>query len=303
MSETVSSSSKEEKQTRNQIDSMDNFDENKGSDSLFNKDDIKKESNENNNSEQSQEGYDYIRENKIKLNKDALKSTPLKKNNDEDNKKQEDELTPDIKFSGLRVSSFFTKLNRYLTIQKKKIIVIILLLFSITFFSLSIFDFLKKVKGNDNKKNKNYIIESYFMTCKIVYIIEVICLTLILIYQIINFFLSPKENQKIVLITILLVFISGIIRSIVFSTKKVNAFTILIYLIFTLILIIINCLTLILLFIDAKKNKKNQHNIEEIINFTEINSGIRKEQDKPLSNLQKINNNVLVEESDNQSKK
>lgn len=323
MSSIKSSSKEKENQGGIQIDSIDKFDENKGSDSLFNKDKGKSEQDaENmngiNNSDPSQiQDLEYVKENKIKLNQQALQKTPINQNQlEEDSKKSIDpeELTQDIRFSGMRVSPFFTKINRILTIKKKKIIVGVLLFFSVVFFALSICDFLKKVKeqkelkekteiNNSNKKKNNDSDNGYFMSCKIILILEVVCVTLIMIYHMLNFILSPKENHSIILIAILLLIIFGVIRSILYSSKKISVFTILIYFVYTLLMIIVNSLTLILLIIDAKKNKKNQHNIEEIINFTEINSGIRKDKDNIASNLRNINHNVLVEENDNSSKK
>lgn len=241
-------------------------------------------------------------ENKIKLNQDFLKQSKLntdnklisqnKGDNNKDNKTAED-IEGENNLGEIQ-SKLLTKINRCFSDKTIMIITIIMLLFSILLFLFSVFDLIKmKIKNNKN----------YFMNSLLFQVFEVINITSILIYHMMNYYLKPKLSHNIILLLIFLLVIVAFVRCLNFAKKKDNMFSIIVYLCQNFLTNVINGLTLYFFFIDSKKRKSAMHGIEEIINFTELNANFKSKKEDGLqldimpSNKEKPI--ALVEEEEN----
>ena len=239
-------------------------------------------------------------ENKIRLNPDILKQSKigtdkqlLEINNKENNKNDDkNEEVNDMAFGGYG-ANFFSKINRCFSDRAIMIITLIMLLFSILLLTFSILDFIKIMKYKEN--------QNYFMNTILFFILDVINISSILFYHIMNYFLKPKLSHNIILIFILLLVIIAIIRCLQYAKKNEKMFAIIINLSQNFLANLINGLTLFFFLIDAKKRKNAMHGIEEIINFTELNANIKnkKEDGLQLDIEPKEKPTVLVEEEDN----
>ena len=176
------------------------------------------------------------------------------------------------------------------------IITIVMLLFSLTLLTFNILDFIKKMK-NTNSNN-------FFMNNILFLLFDIINISSILIYHIINHYLKPKFSHNIILLLLIPLVIMSIVRCLQYLKKNGNMFAIIINLCQNFFAILINSLTLFYFFIDAKKRKNAMHGIEEIINFTELNANVKIKKDEGLqldiiSNKDKPSNSNLVEEENN----
>ena len=241
-------------------------------------------------------------ENKIRLNQDILKQSkistdkqlidPNKINNNKNDDKNEE--VNDMTFGGIG-ANFFSKINRCFSDRVIMIITVIMLLFSILLLTFSILDFIKMMKYRENK--------NYFMNNILFFIFDVINISSILFYHIMNYFLKPKLTHNIIILLILLFVIIGIIRCLQFVKKNDNMFAIIINLSQNFMANLINGLTLFFFFIDSKKRKNAMHGIEEIINFTELNANIKTKKEDGLQldieSSSKEKPAALVEEEEN----
>lgn len=238
-------------------------------------------------------------ENKIRLNPDALKQTKLgtdkelmqdiKGNNEE----KQEETTDAPSFRGIR-GNLFTKIDRCFSDRIIMIISLCMLLYSILLLMFSILDFIKIMKSKTNN--------NYYMNNILFFILDVLNISIILIYHMMNYFLKPKETHNIILLLVILLFIFSLMRCIQYAKKGSGMFAIIIYLNQNFFANLVNGLTLFFFFIDSKKRKNTMHGIEEIINFSEINANVNSKKDNGLQ--LDIDNNkekpaTLVEEEDN----
>ena len=264
----------------------------------------KEEYNNNNsdaNNQDNQQNYNESNlktENKIKLNPNILKQSKLNSDNNsgELNKKLEDDKNDEAigsppSFRGLGANTF-TKINRCFSDKTIMIITLTMLIFSILLLVFSILDFIKIMKY----KTQN----NYFMNNNLFLILDVINISSILIYHIMNYFLKPKLAHNIILLLIIILVIISIIRCLNYAKKSENMFAFIINLCQNAFAILINGLTLYFFFIDANKRKNDMHGIEEIINFTELNANIKTKKEDGLSleiaSSNKVKTGGLVEE-------
>ena len=272
-----------------------NVGKNQDKDKIFNSTDIN-----NGESQNNYQDSNLKTENKIRLNPDILRQSklgtdkqllePNKKENNKNDEKNEE--VNDTAFGGIG-PNFFSKINRCFSDRAIMIITVIMLLFSILLLTFSILDFIKIMKYKEN--------QNYFMNTILFFILDVINISSILIYHIMNYLLKPKLTHNIILIFLFLLVIIAIIRCLQYVKKNDNMFAIIINLSQNFLANLINGLTLFFFLIDAKKRKNAMHGIEEIINFTELNANIKnkKENGLQLDIVPKEKPTVLVEEEDN----
>ena len=269
------------------------------------KDEMLEYNKQDSNNQDSQNNYQdsHLKtDNKIKLNPDILKQSKIntekhlieqnKKDNNNDDKIEENDMV----FRGFG-NNFFSKVNRCFSDKVIMIITFIMLLYSITLLIFNILDFIKIMKY---KKSKNY----YFMNTLLIFILDIINITSILIYHIMNYLSKPKLEHNIILLLIFIFVIIAIIRSLLFMKKNDKMFAIIINLAQNFFANLINGLTLFFFFIDAKKRKNAMHGIEEIINFTELNANIKSKKEDGLqldieSSANKEKPTVLVDDDNN----
>ena len=239
-------------------------------------------------------------DNKIKLNQEVLKQTKkstdkvlIEKYNGNKANTNEDVNEPIPAFGGIG-ANIFTKINRCFSDIAIMVITILMLLFSLTVLTFSILDFIKKIR------NSNTI---FFMNNVLFLTFDVINISSILIYHIINRYLKPKFSHNIILLLIVPLVICSIVRCLQYLKKNDNMFSIIINLCQNIFACLINSLTLFYFFIDSKKRKSAMHGIEEIINFTELNANVKTKKDEGLQldiiNYNKDKPTNLVEEEKN----
>ena len=220
--------------------------------------------------------------NKIKLNQELLKQSVMNiekqsmneyKDKNNNNEKNNEGIDIPQAFGGIG-GKIFTKVNRCFSDRAIMIITIIILLYSILLLLFSLLDFIKKIKF----KAKN----NYLMNNILFFALDVINITSILIYHIMNYFLKPKLSHNIILLSICILVIISIIRCLNYAKKSENMFAVIINIGQNFFTNIINGLTLYFFFVDAKKRKNDMHGIEEIINFTELNANIKNKKEEGL---------------------
>ena len=243
-------------------------------------------------------------ENKIRLNPDALKQSKLGTDKDliqdiKDNseEKHEEETSGAPSFRGVR-GHLFTKIDRCFSDRIIMIISLCMLLYSILLLMFSILDLIKIMRSRTNN--------NYYMNNILFFVLDVVNISIILIYHMMNYFLKPKEAHNIILLLIILLFIFSLMRCIQYVKKNDGMPAIIIYFCQNFFTNLVNGLTLFFFFIDSKKRKNAMHGIEEIINFTELNANANSKKDNGLQ-LDIDNNKVkpatLVEEEDNSNNK
>ena len=273
------------------------------SNKLKDKNTEKKYANTDPNNQDSQNNYNDAHlktDNKIKLNQELLKQSKMniekqliddKSDKNINGEKNDEGIDIPQAFGGLG-GKIFTKVNRCFSDRAIMFITIIMLLYSILLLAFSILDFIKKIK---NKSKSNY-----FMNNILFLSFDVINITSILIYHMMNYFLKPKLSHNILILLVSLLVIISIIRCLNYAKKNENMFAVIIYICQNFFTNLINGLTLYFFFVGAKKRKNDMHGIEEIINFTELNANIKTKKEDGLQldivSSNKVKPTALVEE-------
>ena len=149
-----------------------------------------------------------------------------------------------------------------------------MLLYSILLLVFSSLDFIK-LMTKQTKKN-------FFINITLFIIFDIINISSILIYHMMNYYLKPKLSHNTILLLCFLLIIVSVIRCLNYVKKNCSMFTLIINLCQNFLTNLINGLTLYFFFIDAKKRKSAMHGIEEIINFTELNANIKGKKEEGL---------------------
>ena len=187
--------------------------------------------------------------------------------------------------------STFSKDNKYYIYFQKKCSInckhlynYIFLFFGVILF---IFHLLNIFKIPKFEKKISFIKSIYFI------IPEFCCAIFIIIYYIIHFYILHSYLMNHYMIFIIhLIFIFYLIFEIwVFLIKKEFKFTQYINLVFCFFLLFIPFLNLIILNVEKKRNEIALHNIEEIINYTDI----KKTKELETKNIDGIYNEKLKE--------
>lgn len=205
-------------------------------------------------------------------------------NNNDNNQKKENNLTSSFVF--YKENKFISKF-KIIYSSKQKYISIILLIYSLILFLLSIFDLITIIQ----KKRSNY-----FLNNLIIFILEMVCSGLIILFHVFYFFINIGNNYFIFLIMSFIILVFGLIYATIFVKKKVRLFEIIIYMIYNLFLVLINLMYLFMSYNLDKKNNKVQQNIEDIMNFSLRNEKISDFRGKNNSKENKNKPIALVEE-------
>ena len=288
---------------------------------LTNKENIADKDNSNipdNNSE----AFRHMNHQKIKINEVKLKDTkdhPMEIKLDITN--TQNQITTDINnknnplmhstFNFIDSKNYYLKINRCLTARIKKIILSILIVISICFIFISLFDIIHSIKKTTFFKNKKFLMNNIFIfTIHIIYILS------LLLFQGISVLLEPKENFIFNIISILFLIIIVILRTVLVVKNDDKNITMLLNFFSCFCLTFINFIIFVITLKYLKMKKNVQQNIEEIINFTDIlqatNSKIGEKKDNQLmlnnsGDIKPEMNNIdnkkgitnLVEESNN----
>lgn len=205
-------------------------------------------------------------------------SMPTKSNNKNNlisSKKLKSELNNDIniqndpknikKESVLTSSFVFYKENKVISNFKKlyglkqKYISIILLIYSLILFLISILDLMRKIQ----QKKQNY-----FLCNLIIFILEMVCSGLIILFHIIYYFINIGNNYIIFLIMSIIIIALTLIYAFIYVKKKIRLLEIILHMVYNLFLVMINLIYLFMSYNLVKENNKVQQNIEDIMNFS-----------------------------------
>ena len=270
------------------------------------------------------EAFRHMNLQKIKINEVKLKDTkdhPMEIKSDIPN--TQNQTTVDISnknnplmhstFNFMDSKNYYLKINRCLTARIKKIILSILIVISICFIFISLFDIIHSIKKTSFFKNKKFLMNNIFVfTVHIIYILS------LLLFQGLNVLLEPKENFIFNIISIFFLIIIVILRTVLVVRNDDKNITMLLNFFSCFCLTFINLIIFVVTLKYLKMKKNVQQNIEEIINFTDIlqatNSKIGEKKDNQLmlnisgDNKPEMNNidnkkgiTNLVEESNNKS--
>lgn len=198
------------------------------------------------------------------------------------------------KQSAITSSFIFYKENKCISILKKlyssrqKYISILLLICSVLLFLLSFFDLNKQIQNKEG---------NYLLCNLIIFIFEMVCSGLIFLFHIIYYFINITNNYYLIFLImsiIILIFSSIYINT--YIKKKVTLIEVILYMIYNLLLVLINFIYLFMSYNLVKKNNKVQQNIEDIINFSLRNEKIAGNANKEKKKENKIKAVALVEE-------
>jgi hypothetical protein len=176
---------------------------------------------------------------------------------------------------------YYFKINRCLTARIKKIILIIFLTISIFFVFISLFDIINSIrKTSFFKENK------FLMNYLIVFIFQIAYALSLLLFQGLSIIMEPKKNILFNTISIILISIIIILRTVLVIKNDDKNITMLLNLLCSICLTFINFGIFIMTLKSLKMKKNVQQNIDEILNFTDL--------------LQATNNSKITEKKDNQ---
>ena len=227
--------------------------------------------------------------------KNIKSSKGLKSELNNYNNNMNNNLTQNKKENILTSSFAFYKENIFISVFKKlysgakqKYISIVLLGYSFILFLLSITDLMKKIQKN--KKN------SFLLNNLIIFILEMICSCLIICFHLFYYFINIGNNYIIFLIMSITILIFSLLYLGVYLLKKNRLFEIILFVIYNLLLVVINLIYLFLSYHLVKQNNKMQQNIEDIMNFSLRNEKIPDFSEKEGNKDNKKKVVALVEE-------
>ena len=221
-----------------------------------------------------------------------------------DNKKNEDNsLKNDIhnesKNESLSTTSIIVinkntvyKIKKICTVKTRRIYNIVVLNFGILLILISIYDLLNFKK----EKNKTILLKKWY-----IFIFEIISGIMRIGFFFLNIFVIKEKKTKnpIILLLNIIVIVLFLLIIIIFSIGRAKITERVINLDYCLFLFLSSLASILNIKAELKKKKNEMQNIEEIINFTEINQqGNQKKFEKGV--FESFNNrgkNELVEES------
>lgn len=221
--------------------------------------------------------------------KNLISSVELKpkvnnNNNNTKNHKRQSAITSSIVF--YKENKCTSNLKKLYS-SRQKYISILLLICSILLFLLSFFDLNKQIQNKEG---------NYLLCNLIIFIFEMICSGLIFLFHIIYYFINITNNYLIFLIMSIIILIFGSIYINTYIKKKVTLIEVILYMIYNLLLVMINFIYLFMSYNLVKKNNKVQQNIEDIINFSLRNEKVTGNANKEKKKESKIKAVALVEE-------
>ena len=216
-------------------------------------------------------------ENEMDLNmNENIENTPKKKDN---------KLSSSLFF--YKESKIFTKFRRiYKKIQVY--ISIVLLFLSSILFAISLFDLMRKMKNK----------EKYFLCNLFIFLCEIFCSIMNIIFHIIYYSFNVSSNNLIFVILSCLIFVLSLINAHTYIKQKVNLLEILFYVGYNFSMVLINLIYLFMSYFLTRKQFKVQQNIEDIMNFSR-NEKI--EDNLPENKNERKNKGIELVEEENQN--
>lgn len=247
----------------------------------------------NNYNNNNSEIFRQMNNQEIKANEEKIKDSKEKtmeiKEEINNEKIKNNDITPknnDLMKSTFRFfdnrKNYYLKIKRFLTPRIKKLILIVLLIISVFFVFISIFDSINAIKKTGFYTDNKFLMNNLF-----VFMLQMIYALCLLFFEAITIILDHKDNILFRTISILFISIIIILRIALVIKNDTKNITLLLNILSCFCLTFIN-LGIFLITLKTLKMKKNeQQNIDLIINFTDITDG--KINDKKNNQLQ-LNN-------------
>ena len=247
----------------------------------------------NNYNNNNSEIFRHMNNQEIKANEEKIKDSKEKtmeiKEEINNEKIKDNDITPknnDSMKSTFRFfdnrNNYYLKIKRFLTPRIKKLILIVLLIISVFFVFISIFDSINAIKKTGFYTDNKFLMNNLF-----VFMLQMIYALCLLFFEAITIILDHKDNILFRTISILFISIIIILRIALVIKNDTKNITLLLNILSCFCLTFIN-LGIFLITLKTLKMKKNeQQNIDLIINFTDITDG--KINDKKNNQLQ-LNN-------------
>lgn len=247
----------------------------------------------NNYNNNNSEIFRHMNNQEIKTNEEKIKNSKEKtmeiKEEINNEKIKDNDITPknnDSMKSTFRFfdnrKNYYLKIKRFLTPRIKKLILIVLLIISVFFVFISIFDSINAIKKTGFYTDNKFLMNNLF-----VFMLQMIYALCLLFFEAITIILDHKDNILFRTISILFISIIIILRIALVIKNDTKNITLLLNILSCFCLTFIN-LGIFLITLKTLKMKKNeQQNIDLIINFTDITDG--KINDKKNNQLQ-LNN-------------
>ena len=247
----------------------------------------------NNYNNNNSEIFRHMNNQEIKANEEKIKDSKEKtmeiKEEINNEKIKDNDITPknnDSMKSTFRFfdnrKNYYLKIKRFLTPRIKKLILIVLLIISVFFVFISIFDSINAIKKTGFYTDNKFLMNNLF-----VFMLQMIYALCLLFFEAITIILDHKDNILFRTISILFISIIIILRIALVIKNDTKNITLLLNILSCFCLTFIN-LGIFLITLKTLKMKKNeQQNIDLIINFTDITDG--KINDKKNNQLQ-LNN-------------
>ena len=262
----------------------------------------------NNYNNNNSEIFRQMNNQEIKANEEKIKDSKEKtmeiKEEINNEKIKDNDITPknnDLMKSTFRFfdnrNNYYLKIKRFLTPRIKKLILIVLLIISVFFVFISIFDSINAIKKTGFYTDNKFLMNNLF-----VFMLQMIYALCLLFFEAITIILDHKDNILFRTISILFISIIIILRIALVIKNDTKNITLLLNILSCFCLTFIN-LGIFLITLKTLKMKKNeQQNIDLIINFTDITDG--KINDKKNNQLQ-LNNSGAdnTQEIENQKNK
>ena len=262
----------------------------------------------NNYNNNNSEIFRQMNNQEIKTNEEKIKNSKEKtmeiKEEINNEKIKDNDITPknnDSMKSTFRFfdnrKNYYLKIKRFLTPRIKKLILIVLLIISVFFVFISIFDSINAIKKTGFYTDNKFLMNNLF-----VFMLQMIYALCLLFFEAITIILDHKDNILFRTISILFISIIIILRIALVIKNDTKNITLLLNILSCFCLTFIN-LGIFLITLKTLKMKKNeQQNIDLIINFTDITDG--KINDKKNNQLQ-LNNSGAdnTQEIENQKNK
>lgn len=241
------------------------------------------------NEEKIKDSKEKTMEIKEEINNEKIKDNDITPKNN-------DSMKSTFRFFDNR-KNYYLKIKRFLTPRIKKLILIVLLIISVFFVFISIFDSINAIKKTGFYTDNKFLMNNLF-----VFMLQMIYALCLLFFEAITIILDHKDNILFRTISILFISIIIILRIALVIKNDPKNITLLLNILSCFCLTFIN-LGIFLITLKTLKMKKNeQQNIDLIINFTDITDG--KINDKKNNQLQ-LNNSGAdnTQEIENQKNK
>ena len=251
-----------------------------------------------NNQQKSKNNNDIIKKvdknnNNLKMNSFSFRNKKSFNNNEKNkninkNNNNIDQKNLNTSISFTEKNFFFLKLNRICSFKVKILVLIILLLYSIIFLGINLFDYIIYWQNE-----KYYIYHDLLSKKFLIFLLQLTGSLVMVLFLCIIFFINQGENHNFIISSILFIIIFSLIRIFIFVKDIKISIYIILNFIYSICIFLINIFLLMIIKLMSKKKKNVLQNIDEIVYFTENNMQTQKKEKDINYNNNSPNNNIL----------